>query len=124
MKWFFAVLNKYAVFEGRAHRTEYWMFTLFYFIIWFVLAILAAILGAVINETLSLIVLGILAIFLFATIIPVLAVSVRRLHDTGRSGWWFLINFVPIVSLVFLVFTLLESTPGDNEYGPPPSYDV
>ncbi|MBT8339690.1 MAG: DUF805 domain-containing protein [Desulfatitalea sp.] len=108
MKWFVEVLKKYAVFEGRAHRTEYWMFILFYVLIAVVLAIIEAVLG----------IFGLNAIFALALLLPSLAVTVRRLHDTDRSGWWLLIGLVPLAGIVLLVFMLLPSNEADNPYGP------
>ena len=112
MNWYLEALKKYAVFSGRARRTEYWMFMLFNVIAGIILGIVDAILGTG----------GVLgAIYALAVLIPGLAVSVRRLHDTSRSGWWLLIAFVPIVgAIVLLVFSLQDSTPGPNAYGPNP----
>ena len=60
-------------------------------------------------------------LYIFLMLLPLIALSIRRLHDTDRSGWWFLINFVPLIGgLVFFVFTLLEGTRGDNRFGPDP----
>jgi len=110
MDWYLDVLKKYAVFEGRARRKEYWMFFLFNIIIAVVLGIIDGILG-----------IGVLsAIYMLAVLVPGIAVTVRRLHDTGRSGWWILIGLVPIVGLVLLVFMFLDGTPGPNKYGPSP----
>ncbi len=112
MKWYLEVLKKYAVFNGRARRTEYWMFALFNLIIAFVLGIVEVILG-------SPGVVGIL--YTLAVIIPSIAVSVRRLHDTERSGWCLLISFVPLIgAIVLLVFMVQDSKPGQNQYGANP----
>ena len=111
MNWFMEVLKKYAVFSGRARRKEYWFFVLFYVIISIVLGIIDAVIGTVI--------LG--ALFGLALLVPSIAVTVRRLHDTGRTGWWVLIGFVPVVGwIVLLVFMFMDSQPGDNQYGPNP----
>jgi uncharacterized membrane protein YhaH (DUF805 family) len=113
MSWYLAVLKKYAVFDGRASRTEYWMYQLFNFIAVIVLSVLGAMLGKAGSALVLLYAVGVL--------LPGLAVLIRRLHDTGRSGWWFLIVLVPgIGGLVLFIFTLLDSQPGDNEYGPNP----
>lgn len=112
MNWYLAVLKNYAGFAGRARRTEYWMFFLINFIIVAVLDIigLALKLGTY---------LGI--IYSLAVLLPALAVAVRRLHDTGRSGWWVLISFVPLVgTIILIVFLATEGQPGDNQYGPNP----
>jgi uncharacterized membrane protein YhaH (DUF805 family) len=109
MSWYLAVLKKYAVFSGRARRREYWMFFLFNFLISFGLGFIEGAIG----------IPGIISfLYCCAVIIPGLAVCVRRLHDTGRSGWWFFIAFVPIAGgIILLVLLLLDSTPGDNQYG-------
>jgi len=112
MHWYLEVLKKYAVFEGRARRKEYWFFVLFNLIISFVLGFIEGLFGGP----------GVLgAIYGLAVLIPGIAVAVRRLHDTGRSGWWLLIALVPVVGfIVLLVFMVLDSTPGPNQYGPNP----
>jgi uncharacterized membrane protein YhaH (DUF805 family) len=119
MEWFLAALKKYAEFEGRARRKEYWFFILFEVLILIVLFILSIILGQVSS------ILGtIFGLLYFAAslglLVPALAVGVRRLHDTGRSGWWLLIAFVPLVSIALIVFMCFDSEPGDNQYGPNP----
>jgi len=117
MKWYFAVLNKYAVFNGRASRTEYWMFVLFHYIILIALSFFEIITG-IFPET-ELPVLN--GLYGLAVLIPIIAVVVRRLHDTGRSGWWCLIVLIPIIGgIVFLVWTVQDSHPGENKYGPNP----
>ncbi|OOF86684.1 hypothetical protein BKG93_02140 [Rodentibacter ratti] len=115
MNWYLSVLKNYATFSGRARRKEYWMFCLFSFIISIALSILDGIFGLINYET----GLGVLSgLYTLAVFIPALAVSVRRLHDTNRSGWWLLINFIPLVGfIIFLVFMCLDSKTGDNKYG-------
>ncbi|GGP39728.1 MULTISPECIES: DUF805 domain-containing protein [Streptomyces] len=108
MNWYLAVLKNYAGFSGRARRKEYWMFTLINFVISLVLTIIGSAIGA---EFIS-------YIYTVAVIIPALAVGVRRLHDTGRSGWWLLIALVPLVgAIVLIVFLASEGKPETNEYG-------
>ena len=112
MNWYFVALKKYAEFNGRARRREYWWFTLVNVII----VILLSVVGRIthIGPWLS-------ALYGLAILIPGLAVGVRRLHDTNRSGWWLLIALVPFVgAIILLVFVLLDSQPGDNRYGPNP----
>jgi uncharacterized membrane protein YhaH (DUF805 family) len=115
-----AALSKYATFSGRARRSEYWYFILFYLVVY--VAFLVA--GAVTKSSspmLSLVLQLLGAVFSLAMFVPSIAVSVRRLHDTDRSGWWFFIVLVPLVgSIVLLVFFLLDSQPGDNSFGPNP----
>ena len=119
MKWFLeALTKKYATFEGRARRKEYWYYVLFYFLAIFVLAIVDQVTGTLDEEA----GIGLLSgLFVLATLIPTIAVTVRRLHDTGRRGWWVLLNLIPIVGgLVLIVFTVLDSQPGANRFGPNP----
>ena len=114
------VLRKYADFSGRAVRKEYWMFQLINTIIFAVVGILMVLLTSALHS-IGFVFLGILVVYFLAIILPSLAVSFRRLHDTGRSAWWLLIGLVPYIgSLVILVFTVLDSQPGDNAYGPNP----
>jgi len=118
MQEFIGCFKKYAVFAGRARRREYWMFTLFNILVSFVLGIVVGFVAGM-SKSPELVWLG--QIYTLAVFLPGLAVSVRRLHDTGRSGWWFLVNLVPIVGLiVMLVFLCLDSQPGANQYGPNP----
>ena len=119
MKWFLDCLkNKYATFEGRARRQEYWYYVLFYDLAIVALAIIDRITGTFSKEA----GIGLLSgLFVLATIVPTIAVTVRRLHDTDRSGWWVLLELVPIIGgLVLLVFTLLDSQPGANRFGANP----
>ncbi|MCW2901117.1 MAG: hypothetical protein JWO67_3382 [Streptosporangiaceae bacterium] len=112
MNWYLAVLKNYAGFSGRARRTEYWMFVLFNVII---TVVLNAISMAIKQGSL----LG--SIYGLAVLIPGLAVAVRRLHDTGRSGWWLLIALVPVVGvIVLIIFMATAGQPGDNAHGPNP----
>lgn len=115
-----AVYGQYATFSGRATRSEYWWFVLFVFIVNF---LCGALIGYSIEiERYS----GVIpwsvvyVIFILVNILPSLALQVRRLHDTGNSGWWILIALVPYIGrLVLFIFSLIESK-GDNEYGPNP----
>ena len=118
MSWFVEALKKYAVFSGRSRRKEYWYFALFVIIISFVLNIIDVLTGAY-ERTAG---VGLLSsIFSLAVLIPSIAVTVRRLHDIDRSGWWLLIALVPLVGwIVLLVFSVQEGTPGSNRYGPNP----
>lgn len=95
-----AVFSKYATFSGRARRSEYWWFVLLNFIV-----------GCIPYVNL---------IWGLVIFIPSLALCVRRLHDTGRSGWWLLLVLVPIVNLLLLYFYVCDSQPGTNEYGENP----
>ncbi|MCL4158565.1 UNVERIFIED_CONTAM: hypothetical protein GTU68_032230 [Idotea baltica] len=113
MDWYLKVLKQYADFRGRARRKEYWMFTLIHLCIFFVLAFLTVFLTNDFN--------GIIGIYFIATFIPFLAVTARRLHDIGKSGWWYLINFVPYIGgFVILIFTCMDGNIGVNQWGENP----
>ena len=112
MNWYIGVLKKYAVFSGRARRTEYWMFFLCNVIISTALGILGNYISvfSIVSYLYSL-----------AVLCPAIAVGVRRLHDTGRSGINYLFLFIPIVGLImFMVWMVKEGETADNEYGPNP----
>jgi uncharacterized membrane protein YhaH (DUF805 family) len=112
-------LRKYADFQGRARRSEYWLFTLLLIIIEVVFMVLTALAGQ--DSLMSLIVLCLMLVVYLGLFIPSLAVSFRRLHDTNRSAWWLLIALLPIIGAVVLfVFTLLPGTVGPNRFGPDP----
>lgn len=112
MQWYLAVWKNYLGFEGRASRTEYWMFILFNMIVAFLLMVL----GNVARWSMFL-----LWIYEIAVFLPALAVQVRRLHDIGRSGWWVFIALVPLVgAIVLFVFDVLPSENGANRYGQEP----
>ena len=118
MNYYLDVLKKYAVFSGRAARKEYWMFVLWNFIIGVLLGIVVGVIDNAINSQ-ALTVVSYL--YSLAVLIPSLAVGIRRLHDTGRSGWWVLIGFIPLIgAIVLFIFTVLDSQPGDNKYGSNP----
>ena len=112
MNWYLGCWKKYAEFSGRARRQEVWRFALFNFLASVALAIVDGILGT--NG-------GLGAIYSLAALIPGLAVSARRLHDTDRSGWWILINLIPVIGwIIYLVFLCSDSKPGENRFGPNP----
>jgi len=112
MEWYLKVVrDNYANFKGRARRKEFWMFVLFNFIISFTLGIVGYIIGTPLLSNL----------YSLAIFIPSIAVAVRRLHDIGKSGWWLLIAFIPIIGFIWLI--VLYATEGDsgpNEYGEDP----
>jgi uncharacterized membrane protein YhaH (DUF805 family) len=115
MKWYIEVLRKYAVFGGRARRMEYWMFNLLNLIIaWLITFIeITAGLADSMGE------FGPLSwLYMLALIVPHIAVTVRRLHDTDRSGWWNFIILVPLIGVIVLVvFMAQDSKPGENRFG-------
>jgi uncharacterized membrane protein YhaH (DUF805 family) len=118
MSYYLEALKKYAVFSGRSRRMEFWYFVLFNIIVAVVLALIDTLLGT----TTGVSSFGLLSgIYSLAVLIPTLAVTVRRLHDIDRTGWWILINLIPLIgTIVLLVFELTPGTPGSNRYGPDP----
>jgi uncharacterized membrane protein YhaH (DUF805 family) len=138
MEWMLLPLRRYAQFSGRAQRKEYWMFALFVVLGSLVLSGLDTVLGLgghassytvnmpgnyAAGSNLS---GGILTdIFSLAIIIPSIAVAVRRLHDVDKSGWWLLIELIPIVGwIIVLVWACTEGTRGPNRFGPDPKADL
>ncbi len=116
MNWYLEVLKKYAVFTGRARRKEFWMFTLFNFIICIAISLAEMLVGSP----------GIIGIlYVLAVFIPGIAVSVRRLHDTNRTGWWQLLALVPVIGWIFvIIFLAQDSQPGQNRYGDNPKEGI
>lgn len=118
MEWMLMPLRRYAEFSGRSRRKEYWMFVLGYVIVAVVLNIVEGILGLT----------GMVgpygpltALFMLAILVPSIAVGIRRLHDTNRSGWWLLLGLVPLIgAIVLIIFFVSDGTSGDNQYGPDP----
>ncbi len=102
---------KYATFSGRAVRSEYWFWVLFNVLVGIVLGIVQAVGTGAFGHILSL-------LYDLATLIPSLAVSARRLHDTDRSGWWLLLVFIPVIGwLILLVWYCQRGTPATNRFG-------
>jgi uncharacterized membrane protein YhaH (DUF805 family) len=117
MNWYLDAWKNYANFQGRARRKAFWMFALFNIIAIVALTFVEGLIGLRGESG-----YGILSgIYSLAVILPALALAVRRLHDTGRSGWWILIGLVPLVGgIILIVFYVLDSQPGSNQYGPNP----
>jgi uncharacterized membrane protein YhaH (DUF805 family) len=107
MEWYLKVVKEnYANFDGRARRKEYWMFVLF---------------NVIISTILSMIEPTVYLIYVLAILVPSIAVGARRLHDVGKSGWFMLIAFVPIIGGIWLlILTCTDGDSGDNEYGSNP----
>ncbi|MBA2344162.1 MAG: DUF805 domain-containing protein [Rubrobacter sp.] len=118
MDWYIDAFRNYAVFDGRSRRAAYWYFVLFNIIVAVVLAFIDMLLGTFSSSSN----IGLLSgIYSLAVIIPTLAVAIRRLHDTDRSGWWILISLIPLIgSIVLLVFYVMDSTPGQIQVRPKP----
>ena len=110
-------LKKYAVFSGRARRREFWMFLLFNVLIAMGVGFVFGLI-AVMTKTPEIVLLA--HVYTLATLIPCWAVSVRRLHDIGYSGWCLLLSLIPFVGLILLVFYCRDSQPGENAYGTNP----
>jgi uncharacterized membrane protein YhaH (DUF805 family) len=130
MKWFIHVINNYNVFSGRSRRAEYWYFTLVSTIISLITVVIDKALGTEVHYTIATqpglepIVMDygyiniVYGLFVF---LPSLAVSVRRMHDVGKSGWMLFINLIPILGWIYYIVLLCrDSEPGDNQYGPNP----
>src|SRR5690606_33876518 len=119
MEWYLKVVrDNYANFEGRARRKEYWMFYLFNMIFLLGLLLIAIMIIAA-TEFFWAMALPIL--YVLATLVPTLAVSVRRLHDTNKSGWYYLVSFIPYIGGIwFFVLSVIDGDRGPNQYGPDP----
>jgi uncharacterized membrane protein YhaH (DUF805 family) len=117
MEWYLKVLKNYANFEGRARRKEYWMFVLFHAIFCCVAVFIDFQLGSALETGF----LPVTIVYALALIIPSIAVVVRRLHDIGKSGWMYLVGFIPVIGGIWiLILMVTDGTPGPNEYGPNP----
>ena len=115
MEWYIKVIKNYVNFQGRARRKEYWMFLLFNFIFSVIIGFIEGLLD--LPQVLS-------GLYFLAILLPSLAVCIRRLHDTGRSGWWLFIGLIPLVGgIILLVFYCTDSNQGENQYGPNPKLD-
>jgi uncharacterized membrane protein YhaH (DUF805 family) len=108
--------QKYAGFLGRARRSEYWFFVLFTVVVGIVASIVDAILGTRSGSGAGLI----QALAQLALLLPGIAVGVRRLHDTSRSGWWLLLGLIPVVGAIVLIVFFVQDSHGENRYGPSP----
>lgn len=118
MNWYARVMKKYADFEGRARRTEFWMF----YLINLGIQLLAVLLDMLLGTTIGVMPYGVIyLLYSLAVFVPSLAVSVRRMHDIGRSGLTLLLVIVPVIGAVLLIlFALNDSQPGENKWGPNP----
>ena len=117
-----AVKHKYLLFNGRASRKEFWAVMLFSVLISFALQLLYT-LGFAISDNLGLLLALPFVIFSLGMVIPQLAVSVRRLHDTDKSGWWLVLGFIPIFGTIALIMLFsLASSEGDNRFGEPAQF--
>lgn len=119
MNWYLKVLKQYADFTGRARRQEYWMFILFHVIAFIVAIIIDSSLGLSFGPEIP---YGwFYVLYALATFIPALAVSVRRLHDIGKSGWWYLIGLIPLIGYIWLIVLFCtDGEHGTNKWGDNP----
>ena len=118
MHWYLSVLKNYVDFDGRARRSEYWYFTLFNLAVCVVLALFDILVSKIVGFQF------LRAIYSLAVLLPALGVSVRRLHDTNRSGWWLLLAFVPLVNFALIWFLAQDSEPSTNRYGMNPKLAI
>lgn len=120
MEWFLKVVrDNYANFDGRARRKEFWMFALIVFGISFAVTIVVGILSFI-SETLGMLVYGVYSLATLAILIPYLAVTARRLHDTGNPTWFIVLGFIPLVNFYLLYLMIKEGDVGPNEFGADP----
>lgn len=120
MEWVFAAFKRTFEIRGRSRRKEYWYYTLFLLLISLPLFIIDVSFDLLIDEDTGLL----SSLFFLATLITSLTVTIRRLHDIGRSGWWILLNLIPFIgTIVIFVFTVLDSEPNTNAYGENPKMD-
>ena len=110
MEYFTGALKKYADFTGRARRKEYWMFVLFYLIFYIVLSVIDSFIGTMILS----------GLFSLALLVPSISIAARRLHDTGRTGWWQLIALIPLLGTIVLIVFLAQDSHDENKYGANP----
>jgi len=124
MEWFKKVVfENYANFSGRARRAEYWWYTLINILIMKALYILAFIGAAAEIPVITIIAVLLLFVYSIATFIPSLAVAIRRLHDTNKSGWFLLLWLIPLLgAIIIFVFEVMDGDQGPNQYGPSPKY--
>jgi len=122
MNWYLKALTNYTEFGGRARRKEYWFFILFNILISIAFTIIDGVTGLYSIET----GVGLFSgIYSLAILVPSIAVGVRRLHDTNRSGWWLLISFIPLIgAIILIVFLASDSNPEENQYGQNPKADT
>lgn len=116
--YFLNVIKKhYADFQGRASRSEYWYFTLFNILIGIAVSVVVGILGNIIGSAASLL----SAVYSLGLLVPGVCLAIRRMHDTGKSGWWLLLGLVPIVGFIIVIVLLVMDSEADrNQYGPNP----
>lgn len=113
-------MKRYAYFRGRARRREFWYFNLFNFLAAIAIGLMATIIAAGAGGNAASAGEAGVDFYSLGTMLPALAVNVRRLHDTGRSAWYLLLVLIPFVGFALVVFFCQDSQPGSNKYGPNP----
>jgi uncharacterized membrane protein YhaH (DUF805 family) len=121
MDWYLLAWKRAGDVYGRSRRKEYWMFSLFHFLVSFGLLLFALALREFVSGTMP---VAFYSVYSLLALIPSTTCAVRRLHDTGKSGWWLLISAVPFIGLILIVFLVLEGDSGANQYGPDPKLSV
>lgn len=114
MKWYFKALKQYTDFSGRSQRAEFWYFALFFIIGWILVFVLEINTGLI----------GLNILFSLAHIVPAFALFIRRLHDIGKSGWWVLITFIPLIGTIAMTIIGLIDSVEDNKYGQNPKKNM
>ena len=120
MAWFILAWQRATDFSGRSRRKEYWFFTFFNVLAMFLLAVIGGLFDWLFfgENHKAPILFFLVFLYAIASMVPSLAITIRRLHDIGKSGWWYFIAFVPIVGgIILFVFTLLDSEPYANQWG-------
>jgi len=114
--------KKYADFSTRASRKEFWSFALFYWFLCLAMFMISILVDVVFEHSFQMfrLMVGVSVIIALLLMVPTYAVCVRRLHDTGRSGWWILLYFIPWIGTIALVIMLCRKSDEDNKYGPKP----
>ena len=116
MNYYILAFKKYIDFSGRATRSEYWYFALLNFIVAIIAGVVGTALGFMVDPSFAYLNL----LYILVAIIPGIAVTVRRLHDINRSGWYILLGFIPLINLLLIIYMVRDSNPGENQYGPNP----
>ncbi|TPG36312.1 DUF805 domain-containing protein [Flavobacterium pectinovorum] len=121
------VFENYSNFKGRARRSEYWYFALANGLVSILLIIIGASIGGIFGDGMTgfFVGYGLFVLYSLATLLPGLAVIARRLHDVGKSGWFYLVAFIPVVGAIWiLILFCTEGNPGPNQYGPDPKNEI
>lgn len=118
-EYFLNVIKQhYADFQGRASRSQYWYFVLFSFLISLAISIVTGILGSILGTSIF---SFLSVIYSLAVLVPSVCLAIRRLHDSGKSGWFLLLGLIPLIgAIILIVLMVLDSEADRNQYGPNP----